>query len=100
MSHSYADAARHVLDLIDRPYVRLSVYEDPGPRAPWKGYAAVLMEAKASVENWCHPVVEGAPPWHRTEADAWECFDLHHPGLRNAIEVIEAAHRPRSESDG
>lgn len=54
-------------------------------------YAAILKGNRSSVESWCHDVDATDPPifYHATEEQAWQCFDENHPGLREALKIVE-----------
>lgn len=77
-----------VLSVMDLPYLRTTTH-DYGRHG--LGYAIVLGGAKARVMNWCHDVDVTDPPfyYHGSETDALKCFDKNHPGLREAIEIVE-----------
>jgi hypothetical protein len=86
---SVPDPARVVLALMDVPWVQITTYED---KRQGMGYAAVLKGVRFNVGSWCHnPDATDSPFfYHATEAGAWECFDVNHPGVRDAIAAVEA----------
>jgi hypothetical protein len=57
---------------------------------PQTGHAAVLRDAKHSVQNWCHDPdsIEGNHIWHASKEDAFSCFHRNRPGLLEAIDAI------------
>ena len=82
------EAMEAVLGLVDLPFVCPTTFQDKRLGTIY----AVMMHA--SLNHWCHEVVDGVSPWHRTEAAAWECFDANHPRVREALAVL------RQDDDG
>jgi hypothetical protein len=87
-----------ILGLIDPPFVQVLTFED---KRLGTGYAVMLKGAKSSIDSWCHDPDKTDPHYfyHSTEADAQECFDKNHPGVRDAIEWFEAAGPSSIEDD-
>lgn len=82
-------AAWRVLQVVDLPYAY--IITGPGPNGAPLGYAAALRHHDPRrALAWCHLVGDGQSIWHGSEAEAWKCFDQSHPGLRDALDVVEA----------
>lgn len=82
-----------ILGAVELPFVRISTFED---KRDGMFYAAVAHSTRHRYKNWCHSVdgvdshgYVGYYPWHRSESEAWECFDRHHVGFREALAFCE-----------
>lgn len=114
-----SDPAWLVLSMMDLPFVKSVRYPTDPRSGDVAGYACALQGVQNKYKNWCHetdPMENGHyidcyinddpsfldhfcdPPalFHRTAADAWACFDTNHPGIREAIQYVEAVLRGRN----
>lgn len=82
--------ATTILGIVRAPFLRKTFFEDPVAKRSC--YAISLHMASSKVNSLCHDPDVTDPPsfYHDTEEAAEECFDKHHPGVREAIEWFES----------